>query len=96
VKIVINTVHGWFQLSYEATKLVEDEEVSFFSGEDHQMRTHPKLVAAVEKLGDLASQKPGCLLRVVTIPDDVDWMILADDGKEYIVDRKRTWNGDRK
>jgi len=31
------------------------------------------------------------MLKIVEIPDDVDWEINEDDGSEWIAEKHRTW-----
>jgi hypothetical protein len=44
----------------------------------------------VEELGDKAV-KYGAKLKVVEIPDDVNWELNQDDGREWISEIGRTW-----
>lgn len=53
-------------------------------------RDDPKLVDCVEQLGDAASGKMASL-RVVEIPDDVEYPIKDYDGIEWIAEIHRTW-----
>ena len=53
-------------------------------------RDDPDLVAVVEELGNQASGR--CAeLKVVDIPDDVNWYIEEYDGREWVAERHRTW-----
>lgn len=53
-------------------------------------RADPLLVFAVESLGDKASGD--CAnLKVVEIPDGVEWEIEEYDGIEHIAEAHRTW-----
>ena len=54
-------------------------------------RHHPLLVKVVEELGDLASAQ-FARLKIVEIPDDVKWQIVAYDGNEHIAEQHRTWH----
>lgn len=89
-KIVINTQTGWFQLSEAAMAELGCEENSLAYETDHSLRKDPKLVAVVEKMGQHAS---GLIskLRVVEVPDDVDWGIYDHDGREFIYDKNKVW-----
>lgn len=51
-----------------------------------------RVVQCVETLGDRANGM--CArLKVVEIPDDVSWKIMAEDsGKEYVAEVHRTWS----
>lgn len=53
-------------------------------------RADPDLIAAVETLGDKAS---GDLsqLKIVEIPDDVNWEIEEHAGVEWIAEQHSTW-----
>jgi hypothetical protein len=54
-------------------------------------RNDPTLVQIVEQLGQAAW---GDLseLKVVEVPDDVDWYISEFDGKERVAERHRVWD----
>ena len=88
-KIVINKCHGGFELSekaYEFLGLPWDG----FGYKYEANRTDPKLVECVETLGDVASGQLA-ELKVVEIPDDVEWEIHNYDGLEWIAEVHRTW-----
>ena len=90
MKIVINKCYGGFGLSQKAidwfkTKGAEDTD-SFY--ED---RSNPLLVECVEVLGP-DSHTDYSKLRVVEIPDDVEWEIKDYDGDEWISEKHRTWS----
>jgi hypothetical protein len=53
-------------------------------------RTDPVLIQVVEELGDKAV-KYGAKLKVVEIPDDVNWELNQDYGRERISEIGRTW-----
>jgi hypothetical protein len=53
-------------------------------------RSHPLVVRVVEALGAAASGKHSCL-KVVEIPDGVDYSVEEYDGQEHIAERHRTW-----
>lgn len=54
-------------------------------------RTHPLVIQVVEELGEKANG--GCAnLRVVEIPDGVEWEISEYDGNEHIAEKHRTWS----
>ena len=87
-KIVINTCYGGFGLSKEATDFINLEEDQY---EMFIRRDDPKLVRAVEALGDKANGTYA-QLEIVEIPDDVKhWVICEYDGKEWVAEAHRTW-----
>ncbi|HEX7909932.1 MAG TPA: hypothetical protein VF534_17830 [Paraburkholderia sp.] len=53
-------------------------------------RDDPLLVAAVETLGEEAGGSY-TNLKIVEIPDDVEWEIDEYDGFEHIAEKHRTW-----
>jgi hypothetical protein len=62
---------------------------SFDDTEDMD-RSDPMLIEIVEKLGEEASG--GCAdLRVIEIPDGIEWGIEERDGMEWIAEKHRTW-----
>jgi hypothetical protein len=54
-------------------------------------RSDPRLVELVETLGDKASGKYA-ELKVVEIPDGVEWEIEEYDGTEWVAEKHRTWS----
>lgn len=85
MKVVINRCYGGFGLSEKAMK---------FLGVDSSWpdiaRNDPKLVECVEKLGEEANGTYA-ELKVVEIPDDVNWEIGEYDGLEWVEEVHRRW-----
>jgi hypothetical protein len=92
-KIVINTCFGGFGLSeesledYRKRKNITDE--NFYHWDIP--RDCPDLVAMVEEGG---TDVDGIYseLKVVDVPDDVNWFIHEYDGMEHVAERHRTWS----
>jgi hypothetical protein len=53
-------------------------------------RNDPALVEVVEKLGEAANGF-AANLKTVEIPEDVDWCIEENDGREWVSEKHRTW-----
>jgi hypothetical protein len=53
-------------------------------------RDDENLVKVVETLGVEANGRFS-ELKIVEIPDDVNWMIMENDGREWVAERHRTW-----
>jgi len=89
MKIVVNRCFGGFGLSKEAYAFLglEWDDYGFKYNED---RTNPKLVECVEKLGENASGSHA-RLRVVEVPDDIEWKISDYDGQEKVEEKHRSW-----
>ena len=57
-------------------------------------RNDPRLIQTLEMLGSDASRDRegfSVELHIVTIPDDVDWIIEDYDGDEWVAEVHRTW-----
>lgn len=89
MKIVINNCYGGFGLSDEACKeLGISNEYSYV---DEIKRNDKKLVAVVERLGSDRASGNGSELKVVNIPNGVEWEIIDYDGIETIHEKHRRW-----
>jgi hypothetical protein len=89
MKVVINTCFGGFGLSTAA----EDEfrkRTGYLASLYDVERNDPDLVAIVEEMGEAANGQYS-KLKVVEIPDDVQWIIEDYDGRETIAEKHRTW-----
>lgn len=92
IKIVINADYGGFGLSeaaleeYKNRKGITDE--NFYHWDIP--RDCPVLVAMIEEQGT-GINGPYSYLKIVEIPEDVDWYIEENDGDEWIAERHRTW-----
>ena len=92
MKIVINRCFGGFGLTAQAKKLyAEAKGVSVEEFYDWEIeRNDPDLVRIVEELGDSAGDAYASL-KVVDIPDDVEWYIHEYDGLEEVYEQHRSW-----
>jgi hypothetical protein len=54
-------------------------------------RADPSLVQVVEELGEEEASGRLSNLKVVEIPDDVDWKIVNREGVEHVAEKHRTW-----
>lgn len=67
----------------------KDQDGYCFSEKDIP-RDDPDLVAVVRNLGDEANG-PHATLKIVEVPDGIDWQIEEYDGLEWVAERHRTW-----
>lgn len=88
-KVVINKCFGGFSLSEEAFNYLGLEWDGYGYAYDDD-RANPKLVECVEALGTKADGQLSSL-RVVEVPDGVEYTIESDDGQEWIAEVHRTW-----
>lgn len=108
MKIVINRDYGGFGLSDEAhafiakrkgwTHACSDYNIDYWYSEPGKpvyssqlSRTDPDLVAAVETLGANANGRYADL-KIVEVPDNVDWYIDEYDGLEEVCEKHRSWS----
>jgi hypothetical protein len=83
MKIVINSDFGGFGVSEKV-----DSEMGYkFNYSD---RTNPQFVEIVERLGEEANDCSSHL-KVIEIPDNIEWEIFDFDGQETIVEKGRYW-----
>ncbi len=94
-KIVINVCYGGFGLSEKALELYV-ELYNERMGTDHtvgcdiESRTCPTLIQIVEEMGE-KSWGMYSELKIVEIPDGVEWEIDECDGNEWVAEKHRTW-----
>lgn len=94
MKIAINACYGKFNLSSKAIDLLTeslDAETYDALRWTDEFRAHPALIEVINHLGPEANG-PHANLKIIEIPDDVDWEINEYDGLEHIAERHRTWN----
>lgn len=89
MKVVINTCFGGFRLSAEAMQRLGRPDGDYWYY-DHR-RSDPDLVRVVEEMGEAANGR-FARLRVVEVPDDVEWEIDEYDGTEHVAEKHRTWS----
>ena len=85
-KIVINACFGGFGLSEKAVSILGEN----YNCEWEIPRDDSELVRVVEALGAEANDRHA-ELKVIQIPDDVDWEIKEYDGIEHVAEKHRTW-----
>lgn len=59
-------------------------------GERDMPRNDPALVQTVEELGRDAGGRFACL-KIVDIPEGIDWEIEEYDGREWVAEKHRKW-----
>jgi hypothetical protein len=69
---------------------IKDDEHYFSYYDLSGDRADPFLVQVVEELGKDANGRCA-VLRIVEIPNDVEWDIEEYDGQEWIAEKHRTW-----
>lgn len=91
MKVVINKCFGGFGISEKALARyneLADIKLETYYGMD---RTDPFLVQVVEELG-AGADNIYSELKIVDIPDDIEWYIHEYDGLEAVYEQHRVWD----
>jgi hypothetical protein len=88
MKLAINTCVGKFDLSAEADKLLHSLSGARYHWE--LRRDDPNLLTVVETLGKKANGR-GASIKIVEIPDDVQWELHDYMGQEHVAEICRIW-----
>ena len=91
MKIAINRCWGGFGLSKKALQYLGSEWDGYgYRCDDNRIRMNAKLIECIEKLGEKANGE--CSeIKIVEIPDDVEWYIDDYDGMESVHEKHRVW-----
>jgi hypothetical protein len=93
MKVVINDCIGGFSLSELAYTEIGITWDGYGYLDFDEGRDNPKLVAAVEKLGPMACGEHCTKLKVIEIPDDIDWEVCeSEEGYEWVQEKTRKWH----
>lgn len=100
MKVVINRCYGGFSVSrkvyrylkieWDGSGFISNEDLGIKSENYYAYRTDKRLVEAVEKIGK-KSNGDVAKLKIVEIPDNIEWEIEEYDGLEWIAEKHRTW-----
>lgn len=89
-KIVINTVYGGFGLSHKALNRYNKLSGQGIKHDRDISRDDPYLIQVVEEF-DMEADGFCAKLKIIEIPDDIEWEIEEYDGKEHVVEKHRRW-----
>jgi hypothetical protein len=97
MQVVINTSYSNFAISADAISLIQKKiknpkaksQINAYAFDND--RSNPLLVEAVQKLGAKANGLY-TTLKIVEIPDDIEWQITAVNGVEIIREKHRIWS----
>jgi hypothetical protein len=87
-KVVINTCYGGFSLSKAGSLLYQQ----YAQTGRPAKRDDVHLVRVVETLGCAEAGSVHSALKIVNVPDDVEWTIKEYDGIEWVAEVHRTWS----
>jgi len=68
-----------------------EDDACLSSYDYREDRTDADLIAVIEEMGE-ASFGWAADLKIVEVPDNVDWYIHEYDGLEHVAERHRTWS----
>ena len=101
MKIVINKCYGGFGLTEAVFKelgipwdgygYLDNGEIGIESDNWDAYRADTKLIAAIESVGIKESTGSHAELRIVDVPDGIEWFIDDYDGVETIREQHRSW-----
>lgn len=106
MKVVINKCYGAFCLSNLALERIysRSSHLINLSQDSKDFRSNPVVVQVVEEMGKASwGKEPDSQftfspkdseLRVVEIPNGIEWHIAQYDGLEWIAEDHRTWGND--
>lgn len=77
--------------SYYQRGHVGDDEYYLSEYDMTSTRNDPDLIAVIEEMGE-AANGGFSELRIVDIPDDVEWTVEEYDGIEWVAEKHRTWS----
>jgi hypothetical protein len=88
---VKETAFGLEMYNFYAKGRAGDDQAYLSDYAFYDNRSDKDLVAVVEELGEKANGHSADL-KIVEIPDDVNWYIHEYDGLEHVAERHRIWS----
>lgn len=89
-KIVINIGLGGFGLSDKAFKYININ--GDIKSKYEVERTNNRLIEFIENNSISVASSRYAKLKIVEIPDDVEWVIQEQDGIEWVAEKHRIWD----
>lgn len=90
-KVVINKCFGGFGLSKKALSAYKELSGLNIKHDCEIYRADPYLIQVVEEMGEY-SWGNYAELKIIEIPDDVEWEICEYDGLEHVAEVHRKWS----
>ena len=99
MKIVINKCYGGFgvteavmkEMGFTKDRYLDNNLLGIKDDNYMAYRADERLIKAIEKIGIKKSTANLAELRIVEIPDDVEWEIDDYDGIETVHEKHRSW-----
>ena len=80
-----------FVANQEHTNILGKYSFAHWWRNETELRCHPDLIECIKSLGAKANGRFADL-KVITIPDGIEWEIKEYDGLEHIAEKHRTWD----
>jgi hypothetical protein len=87
---VVEIDKAWRDNDYYLAGLPHTDETYINSYDFYSDRSDPDLIAVIEEMGESANGRYADI-KIVDIPDDVDWHIVEYDGLEHVAEAHRIW-----
>ena len=89
-EVVKGKTFGFERESYYVKGHANDDNFYLSDYDFYDNRSDADLVSVVEELGESANGH-AANLKIVEIPDGIEWFIHEYDGREHVAERHRTW-----
>jgi hypothetical protein len=76
---------------YMRTYFIKDDPNSELFSEHNINRADPALIATIEALKEKANGS-GAKLKIVEIPEGIEWEVTEYDGREQVEEKHRVWS----
>ncbi len=86
ITIYVDNSDKYFKHYYTSSEFIDD---NYFSDSGIK-RTDPVLVLVIEQMGTDANSSYA-ELKIIDIPDDIEYAIKEYDGIEWVAEKHRTW-----
>lgn len=86
----LNDTHNWHEMTIDERKEYNRKYSEQTFNDSDLKRDDPLLVRVVEEMGGGANGRSSSL-KIVEIPDGVEWEIEEYDGNEWVSEAHRTW-----
>jgi len=78
-------------LNWNGYGFIDNETFNIKSNNVYEYRSYSKLIKVIEELGEEKASNVLAKLKIIEIPDDVEWEIYGYGGVETIHEKHRIW-----
>jgi hypothetical protein len=101
MKVVINKCFGKFSVSkaiyeelgirWDGYGFMDNKDLDISNDNKDAYRANLYLIRAIEKIGEKEASGRCACLKIIEIPDNIDWFISSYNGMETIHEQHRSW-----